>query len=117
MAGASRAPRWWPCARTSRRSGPSSTSPGPNRSWPARSGSRCSDRGPNGPPPMHTLLLATSSPEETRTAGRAVADLLEPGDVVSLTGDLGAGKTAFVQGAAAGLGVEGPVQSPTFVLV
>jgi tRNA threonylcarbamoyladenosine biosynthesis protein TsaE len=66
---------------------------------------------------MPSLVLATSSPEETRMAGRAVADLLEPGDVVSLTGDLGAGKTAFVQGAAAGLGVEGPVQSPTFVLV
>jgi tRNA threonylcarbamoyladenosine biosynthesis protein TsaE len=66
---------------------------------------------------MHALVLATSSPEETRMAGRAVASLLEAGDVVSLTGDLGAGKTAFVQGAAAGLGVEGPVQSPTFVLI
>jgi tRNA threonylcarbamoyladenosine biosynthesis protein TsaE len=66
---------------------------------------------------MPSLVLATSSPQETRSAGRAVADLLEPGDVISLTGELGAGKTAFVQGAAAGLGVEGPVQSPTFVLV
>ena len=66
---------------------------------------------------MRSLVLATSSPEQTRMAGRAVADLFEAGDVVSLTGDLGAGKTAFVQGAAAGLGVEGPVQSPTFVLI
>jgi tRNA threonylcarbamoyladenosine biosynthesis protein TsaE len=66
---------------------------------------------------MPSLVLATSSPQETRSAGKAVADLLEPGDVISLTGDLGAGKTAFVQGAAAGLGVEGTVQSPTFVLV
>jgi tRNA threonylcarbamoyladenosine biosynthesis protein TsaE len=66
---------------------------------------------------MPSLVLTTSSPDETRMAGRAVAELLEAGDVVSLTGDLGTGKTAFVQGAAAGLGVEGPVQSPTFVLV
>ncbi len=56
-------------------------------------------------------------PEETRAVGAAVAELLVPGDVVSLTGDLGAGKTTFVQGAGRGLGVEEPVVSPTFVLV
>jgi tRNA threonylcarbamoyladenosine biosynthesis protein TsaE len=63
------------------------------------------------------LELATSSPEETRALGEAIAPLLEPGDVVSLTGDLGAGKTTLVQGAARGLGVEQPVLSPTFTLV
>ena len=59
----------------------------------------------------------THAPEETRRAAAALAGLLAPGDVVNLTGELGAGKTAFVQGAARALGVEGPVVSPTFVLV
>jgi tRNA threonylcarbamoyladenosine biosynthesis protein TsaE len=40
-----------------------------------------------------------------------------PGTVVALSGDLGAGKTCFIQGLAAGLGIEGPVTSPTFVLI
>src|ERR1700737_1219880 len=64
-----------------------------------------------------TLELATDSAEETRAGGRAVAPLLGSGDVVSLTGDLGAGKTTFVQGAAAGLEVHEPVLSPTFTLL
>jgi tRNA threonylcarbamoyladenosine biosynthesis protein TsaE len=63
------------------------------------------------------LVLATASPEETRMMGAALAGLLGPRDVVSLTGDLGAGKTTFVQGAAAGLNVTEPVLSPTFTLV
>jgi tRNA threonylcarbamoyladenosine biosynthesis protein TsaE len=63
------------------------------------------------------LELVTPSPGETRALGGAVATLLAPGDVVSLTGDLGAGKTTFVQGAANGLGVSEPVLSPTFMLV
>jgi tRNA threonylcarbamoyladenosine biosynthesis protein TsaE len=61
--------------------------------------------------------LATSSAEETRALGVALAPLLAPGDVVSLTGDLGAGKTTLVQGVARGLGVDQPVLSPTFTLV
>ena len=64
-----------------------------------------------------SVTLQTRSADETRAVGEALATLLEPGDVVSLTGDLGAGKTAFVQGAARGLGVRGPVVSPTFTLV
>jgi tRNA threonylcarbamoyladenosine biosynthesis protein TsaE len=63
------------------------------------------------------LDLVTRAPEETRELGAALADLLVPGDVISLTGDLGAGKTCLVQGAARSLGVHEPVGSPTFVLV
>lgn len=63
------------------------------------------------------LELVTRGPEETRELGAALADLLVPGDVISLTGDLGAGKTCLVQGAARSLGVQEPVGSPTFVLV
>jgi tRNA threonylcarbamoyladenosine biosynthesis protein TsaE len=64
-----------------------------------------------------TLDVISRGPDETRKVGAALAELLVPGDVVSLTGDLGAGKTAFVQGAARALGVQEPVTSPTFVLV
>src|SRR2546430_10790761 len=64
-----------------------------------------------------TLELATTSAEETRAVGRAVGPLLGSGDVISLTGDLGAGKTTFVQGAAAALEVQAPVLSPTFTLI
>jgi tRNA threonylcarbamoyladenosine biosynthesis protein TsaE len=53
----------------------------------------------------------------TRRLGRRLAGCLRPGDVVCLVGDLGAGKTTFVQGLAAGLGVRDPATSPTFVLV
>jgi tRNA threonylcarbamoyladenosine biosynthesis protein TsaE len=63
------------------------------------------------------LRLLTASAEETREVGSAVAALLRPGDLVSLTGDLGAGKTTLVQGACRALGVREPVVSPTFTLV
>ena len=61
--------------------------------------------------------VVTSSAEDTRELGRAISEALRPGDVVALAGDLGAGKTVFVQGAAAGLGVVQQVVSPTFTLV
>lgn len=67
--------------------------------------------------PDVTLELCTTSAEETRAVGAALAARLRPGDVVALAGDLGAGKTALVQGAARALGVTLPVTSPTFVLV
>jgi len=55
--------------------------------------------------------------DETRIVGAALAPMLLPGDVISLTGDLGAGKTALVQGIAAASGVEERVTSPTFTIV
>ncbi len=63
------------------------------------------------------LRVAAPTATDTRAVGAAIAELLVPGDVVALCGDLGAGKTTFVQGAAAALGVREPVASPTFVLV
>jgi tRNA threonylcarbamoyladenosine biosynthesis protein TsaE len=62
-------------------------------------------------------VFITRSPDETVRAGEILAGILEPGDVVALTGDLGAGKTHLVQGVARGLGVAEPVSSPTFNLL
>ena len=53
---------------------------------------------------------------DTQRFGRDLAQLLRPGDLVVLAGPLGAGKTALTQGIGAGLGVPGPITSPTFVL-
>ncbi|CCH90249.1 putative ATPase or kinase UPF0079 [Modestobacter italicus] len=53
---------------------------------------------------------------DTQAFGRELAELLQPGDLVVLAGPLGAGKTALTQGIGAGLGVPGPITSPTFVL-
>jgi tRNA threonylcarbamoyladenosine biosynthesis protein TsaE len=68
-----------------------------------------------------TLVLRTGSPEETRALGEALGRAVRGhdarGEVVALTGPLGAGKTCFVQGLARGLGAGGYVRSPTFVLV
>ena len=66
---------------------------------------------------MVTVVRHARSVEETHALARRVADLLRPGDVLGVHGDLGAGKTAFVQGLARGLGVTGPVSSPTFTLI
>ena len=62
------------------------------------------------------LACSTAGVDETRALGSAMAALVGVGDVVVLVGDLGAGKTAFAQGFAAGLGVVAPVTSPTFTL-
>lgn len=59
----------------------------------------------------------TASAEETAAIGERLGALLGAGDVVALTGELGAGKTCFVQGLARGLGVEARATSPTFVLI
>lgn len=63
------------------------------------------------------LAVLSNSAEETRILGACLAPVLLPGDVVSLSGDLGAGKTVFVQGIATALGYSGRVTSPTFTLV
>jgi len=61
--------------------------------------------------------ITTHSPEETFQAGYAEAARVRPGDVLALVGDLGAGKTQWVKGLAAGLGSEASVTSPTFTLI
>ena len=63
------------------------------------------------------MQYITHSPEETRALGRTLAQTLQGGAVVAFTGDLGAGKTAFVSGMAEGLGIEERVTSPTFTIV
>ena len=63
---------------------------------------------------MHELTVPTA--DDMRALGERLAAELSAGDLVVLTGDLGAGKTTFVQGVAAGLGAPGPVLSPTFVI-
>lgn len=62
------------------------------------------------------LACRTVTVDGTKSLGAAVAAIVDTGDVVVLVGDLGAGKTAFVQGFAAALGVTAPVTSPTFTL-
>jgi tRNA threonylcarbamoyladenosine biosynthesis protein TsaE len=59
---------------------------------------------------------STTSVDDTRSLGAALAELARPGDVLVLAGDLGTGKTAFAQGFAAGLGITEQVTSPTFIL-
>ena len=62
------------------------------------------------------MELTTSSPEETEALAARLAAVLDPGDVVTVSGELGAGKTTFVRGACRALGVTGPVTSPTFTI-
>ncbi len=66
---------------------------------------------------QRSLAVVTRSAEETRILGASLAPSLLPGDVISLSGDLGAGKTVFVQGLATALGVTDRVTSPTFTIV
>ena len=70
--------------------------------------------GPGLPGPVLETPVATA--EAMRDLGRRLGARLRPGDLVVLTGDLGAGKTTLTQGLAEGLGVRGPITSPTFVI-
>ena len=63
-----------------------------------------------------TMRATTKSAEDTRELGMVLAGVAQPGDLLLLSGDLGAGKTTLAQGFARGLGVDEPVISPTFVL-
>ncbi|MEV4459219.1 tRNA (adenosine(37)-N6)-threonylcarbamoyltransferase complex ATPase subunit type 1 TsaE [Microbispora sp. NPDC049633] len=65
---------------------------------------------------MTTAEFRAVTAEETRALGARLAALLGPGDLVVLSGPLGAGKTTLVQGVAEGLKVRGPITSPTFVI-
>lgn len=62
-------------------------------------------------------VYITVTEEETRVLGERLSSLLHPGDIVLISGELGTGKTRLVQGIARGLGITGPVTSPTFSLV
>lgn len=82
----------------------------PNLSTPApAAGATAADDAPGG-------VVVLPDAEATRAFGRALAAVLRAGDLVILTGDLGAGKTTLTQGIGAGLGVRGQVASPTFIV-
>ena len=63
------------------------------------------------------MTVITKSPEQTELLGKKFAAFLRPGDVIAYYGDLGAGKTAFTRGLAAGLGIREAVTSPTYTIV
>ena len=73
---------------------------------------------PSPVPALPSARVVTSrSPESTRALAARLAAVAEPGDVIALTGELGAGKTQFAKGFAEGLGVHATVNSPSFVLM
>lgn len=72
--------------------------------------------GPWAVPEAVTVTLTVTSPEQMQELGRRLARVLAPGDLVMLTGELGAGKTTLTRGLGEGLGVRGAVTSPTFVI-
>ena len=63
------------------------------------------------------MVIETRDPEETFEVGRTIGMNAKPGQIYTLTGDLGVGKTVFTQGVAAGLGITEPVNSPTFTII
>ncbi|MGH3348760.1 MAG: tRNA (adenosine(37)-N6)-threonylcarbamoyltransferase complex ATPase subunit type 1 TsaE [Nocardioides sp.] len=66
--------------------------------------------------PLNTFLFDVPDPDAMRALGHSLAEQLRAGDLVVLSGELGAGKTTFAQGLGAGLEVRGPITSPTFVI-
>lgn len=67
--------------------------------------------------PQRDAIIRSDSADATFTLGRRLGELAAPGDVVALSGPLGAGKTVFAKGVAEGLGVRSVVNSPTFILM
>lgn len=63
------------------------------------------------------MVITTTTPEQTRRAGRLLGQACRGGEVILLEGELGAGKTTLAQGLGAGLGIASPIISPTFVLL
>lgn len=63
------------------------------------------------------MIYETWTPDETRAIGKQVGENAKPGEIYLLDGDLGVGKTVFVQGVADGLLIRGPVNSPTFTIL
>ena len=63
------------------------------------------------------MVIETHDPEETFEVGRTIGMNAKPGQIYTLTGDLGVGKTVFTQGVAVGLGITEPVNSPTFTII
>lgn len=66
---------------------------------------------------IREMIVETRSPEETYALGQKIGKEAKAGQVYTLTGDLGVGKTVFTQGVASGLGITEPVNSPTFTIV
>lgn len=66
---------------------------------------------------MNEQMIKTNSEEETLLLAQNLAKLLKPGDVITLNGDLGSGKTTFTKGLAVGLGIEQMITSPTFTII
>lgn len=63
------------------------------------------------------MKIETRTPEETYALGEKIGAAAKPGQIYTLNGDMGVGKTVFTQGVAAGLGIKEPVNSPTFTII
>ena len=63
------------------------------------------------------MIFVSFTPEDTFTIGKKLAETVRPGEIYTLNGDLGVGKTVFTKGLAAGLGIKEPVTSPTFTIL
>lgn len=66
---------------------------------------------------MNVEIIETNSAEETHALGKRIGQEAKPGELYTLTGDLGVGKTVFTQGVADGLQIDEPITSPTFTIV
>lgn len=97
---------------SSRRSSESSAEP----AGAAGEGVEAAQSGPASADQTPTGEVRVPTETDMHVLGRRLAPILQPGDLLLLIGKLGAGKTTFVQGLGEGLGVDGPVTSPTFVL-
>ena len=66
---------------------------------------------------VEKMIIETKTPQETFEVGKKIGENAKPGQIYTLTGDLGVGKTVFTQGVAAGLGITEPICSPTFTII